>query len=301
MKLYSCSLNYLSNYAKLNPVVALVVQLLREIMKALLIALLTGLGLSSGRVHAATIVLFTADTDSTTAENPLGVPADDNPNLPTISPGVNLTPNSTPLDGVATGPLNGITYGPGAYLGSTGGTTGFVASSYTFSEGGTYQLVWEVSDVRDLGVESAFAFDNVTLNGSSLYGFELGIPTDFTVRGTAATSEAVVNLAPTEGNSFAFIDTIGNSPAIYNPTGTGGSRLISSAFNVVAGDVLAMDLAFLTNDGSSYPDYAIATVTNEAIPDPEPIPEPSTVLGSILLLGCGALMKSQSLRKRQKI
>ena len=271
-----------------------------KMLQGLLIALIAGLGLSPGAAHAVSITLFTADVDDTQGENPIGVPADSNPNIPSISPGVTLGPGSAPLDGVATGPLNGITYGPGAFGGNTGGSTGFVTSSFTFDVADTYQLVWEVADVSDTSTTSAFAIDNVTLNGSELYNFESGIPGGFTVRGTVGTSGAVTNLAPTQGNSFAFLDTTGNAiPAFDTVTGTEASRLISSPFTVRSGDVLSVDLAFLTQDGDAFQDYAIAAVTNDPVPDP--VPEPLTILGSGMALGFGALMKRQHSRKRQKI
>lgn len=272
-----------------------------KIIKGLLIALIAGSGLSSGTAHAATIVLFTADTDNTGGTNPIGVPANNNPNIPSISSGVTLNPGTALFNGEATGPLNGITYGPGAFSGNTGGTTGFVNSSYTFSTGGTYNLVWEVANVRDTAFSSALGIDNVTLNGSSLYDFESGISSDFTVLGTAGTSGAVSNLAPTEGSSFAFLDTTGNYRPIYDTVnGTNGSRLISSAFSVNAGDVLSLDIAFLSNDGASFPDYGIATVTNDPIPDPTLVPEPSHALTPLALgaFGAGWMLK-RKLRQKQ--
>lgn len=270
-----------------------------RVMQGILVALIAGLGLSSGAANAVTFTLFTADVDSTGGANPIGAPADSNENLPPISPGVTLTPGVAPLDGVATGPLNGITYGPSAFSGNTGGTTGFVNSSFIFPVAGTFRLVWEVSDEGNRSFDSALAIDNVVLNGSSLSSFESGIPAAFTTRGTVATSGAVPNLAPTEGDSFAFLDTTGLFPSIFDTVDTtSGSRLISSAFDVGVGDVLTMDLAFLTNDGASFQDFGIAAVTNDVIPDPQPIPEPSSVLGTLAFgaLGAGWMLK----RKRQQ-
>src|SRR5436305_2089683 len=68
----------------------------------------------------ADIILFTADAQDLTFGNPGGAPANSNGgNLPAVSPGVTLDPDPAPLDGVATGPLGGIAYGPGGFAGNT--------------------------------------------------------------------------------------------------------------------------------------------------------------------------------------
>lgn len=183
-----------------------------------------------------------------------------------VSPGVSLSPGNATIGGVATGPLNGTTYGPVGYASAPGGTTGFVTSSFVIPvSSGSYQLVWEVSDVGDTIINSALAIDNVRItSGSStalLFGFESGIPAGFSsfAGSVSGTSAAVANLAPTEGARFAFIDTTGS----YNTAmGTNGSRLISTMFSAAAGDIIAIDTAFLTNDAtSSFGDYGFAALS----------------------------------------
>ena len=56
------------------------------------------------------------------------------------------------------------------------------------------------------------------------------------------------------------------------------SRLYSATFTANAGDVLSLDVAFLTNDGSPYADYGIVAL--------ESVPEPSS-----LILGVTAALK----------
>jgi len=64
----------------------------------------------------------------------------------------------TKRSGVATGPLNGFTLGPGAFNSSTGGTTGFVNVSYTVGPGDVgVSLFLEVANVGDTAFQSAVA------------------------------------------------------------------------------------------------------------------------------------------------
>jgi hypothetical protein len=223
--------------------------------------------LATASPSRADIVLFTATSQDLVGGLPGGVLPDGLPgHLPGISPGVSFSPSPAPLDGVETGPLGGITYGPNAFAGNTGGSTGFVHISYTIGQDGTYHLVWEVADVLAKNLESALATDNVRLNGSLLFGFEAGVPAGFTARGTVGTSGAVPNLAPTEGASFAYLDTTGEEPATVDTVdGVSGSRLISTEFTARAGDVLSLDVAFLTNDGDQFHDYGVVTL---AAPEP---------------------------------
>ncbi len=196
----------------------------------------------------------------------IGAPADSHGgHLPPIDPGVTLTPPVAPLGGVATGPLNGVVYGPLAYGNVLGGTTGFVGLSFAFPAGGDFQLVWEVANVIDMAADSALAIDNIRINGGLLEGFEAGIPGEWTVVGTALTSGAVPNLAPTEGSSFAFLDTVdvGLPPLFDTTDGTEASRLISVIIPVSVGDILTMDLAFLTTDGLEFHDYGVGAALGD--------------------------------------
>jgi len=79
-----------------------------------------------------------------------------------VSAGVTLSPATAFLDGIETGPLGGVTYGPGKFGGGPGGSTGWVQSSY-IPGAGSYTLFFAVTDVGDTGVDSGLAVDNVQL------------------------------------------------------------------------------------------------------------------------------------------
>ena len=254
-------------------------------------------------VHADT-VLFTASTDNTGGAFPVSVPGTNNPNIPTIDPGVTLNPNPALLDGFQTGPLGGVTYGPFGFGGNGGGNTGWVSVSETVSVSGLYRLIWEVAGA-DPKIGSALAFDNVRVNGNLLFGFEGGIPGGFNALGTVGTSGSVPvsdpvggtnppAFSPTEGSLFAYMDISGGITPIYDTVdGYLGSRLYSSLFNLNAGDTLTMDLAFLTNEGDPFHDYGIATLSF--------VPEPSgLVVASIALtiLGIGESARRSARRRR---
>ena len=149
---------------------------------------------------SADTVLFTASTDNTGGAFPVSVPGTNNPNIPTIDPGVTLNPNPALLDGFQTGPLGGVTYGPFGFGGNGGGNTGWVSVSDTVSVSGLYRLIWEVAGA-DPKIGSALAFDNVRMNGSLLFGFEGGIPGGFNPLGTVGTSGSVPVSDPVGGTS----------------------------------------------------------------------------------------------------
>lgn len=78
--------------------------------------------------------------------------------LPGLAPGVTLTPGSTPIiPGAprfdALGSDSNQCYGTGC------GYTGWITALYTISVAGTYQLEFNVFNVRDLQFGSALAFD----------------------------------------------------------------------------------------------------------------------------------------------
>jgi hypothetical protein len=253
---------------------------------------LTGLGvlaavMAAGTPAAADTILFTASTDNTGGAFPVSVPGTNNPNIPMIDPGVTLNPNPALLNGFQTGPLNGVLYGPFGFGANGGGNTNWVSSSFTVTATGKYQLIWEVAGA-DPKIGSALAFDNVRVNGSLLYGFESGIPGGFTALGTVGTSGALPvsdpvggtsppPFAPTEGNSFGFMDVTGGIKPVYDQVDPYlGSRLLSSTFDLSAGDRLTMDLAFLTNEGDPFHDYGIAALRF--------VPEPSSLLLGLLAI-----------------
>jgi hypothetical protein len=242
---------------------------------------------------AADVVLYTASTDNSGFGGDPSVPAFNNTNLPPIDPGVTLNPNPAFLDGNAVGPINGITYGPFAFGANQGGTTGWVHVSYTVAVTGGYQFVWEVSDVIDHSRPSGLAIDNVKLGNTLLYGFETGIPAGFVRLGSTGTSGAVPDLAPTQGSFFAWMDTTGNAPAVYDTVdGTFGSRMISTQFTATAGTVVSMDLAFMTNDGGPFHDYGIAVL--QAV-----LPEPSALTLAGLAIAIAAGYRYTARRRRR--
>jgi PEP-CTERM motif len=256
-------------------------------------SLAVGLVMTFGLVASvrADVVMFTASVDNSFGVNPISVPGTNNPNIPSIDPSVTVNPNPAMLDGDQTNGPNGVTYGPFGFGGNTGGNTGWVNVSATIAQTGMYRLVWEVAG-WDYKIGSALAIDNVQVNGNVLYGFESGIPAGFTQVGTAGTSGSLLrfdqfgnplpNFSATQGSSFAYLDISSPTPntPIFDTVDPimYSTQLYSSTFMLQAGSTLSMDLAFLTNDGTFFDDYAIA--------DLQAVPEPSSVL--LVLVGSGA-------------
>jgi hypothetical protein len=243
---------------------------------------------ASGTASLGDTILFTASTDNTGGAFPVSVPGTNNPNIPAVDPGVTLTPNPALLDGFQTGPLNGVLYGPFGFGANGGGNTNWVSSSFTVTTTGLYQLIWEVAGA-DPKIGSALTFDNVRINGNLLYGFESGIPAGFTGLGTVGTSGALnvtdpvggtspPPFSPTEGNRFGYMDISGGVKPVYDQVDPYlGSRLISSTFNLTAGDTLTMNLAFLTNEGDPFHDYGIAVLHS--------VPEPKSLILALIAFG----------------
>ncbi len=267
----------------------------------------TGLFVGMGSVaSAAPIILYTAGVDTTFTAFPVSVPATtSNPHIPLISPGVTFSP-SLPvlLNGLETGPLNGTTYGPGAYPSgsSTGGSTGWVNVSYTSTSAFIESFFLEVANVGDYSYESAVAIDNIRINGILLESFEGGLPAG-TYSGMGGLSGAILNLAPTDGSFFAFLDTTGSGTPLYDVIdGTSAGSFLSDPIGLGIGDVFSFDIAFLTTDGTdTFHDYALAAFTEGGeVPDvfdaPGVVPEPS----SCLLMGLGAIGLFVARRRRQK-
>ena len=236
------------------------------------------------QASAGEVILFAASTDNTGGVNPISVPNNNNPYIPSIDPTAALNPNPALLDGNAVGPLNGITYGPFGWINDTGGTTGFVTSSYTLASGGDFRLIFEVSNTIDCTGQSALATDNILLNGNPLFNFQPGglgfLPTGLTGHGTFGTSGGITGLAPSGGNAaFAWLDSTGGQTPIFDTVdGFSASQLYSVSFSAAAGSTLSLDAAFMTSDGGPFDDYGIIALQS--------VPEPSSlVLLSIAVIG----------------
>ena len=100
--------------------------------------------------------LYSANTTSNIAQ---AVPAQGAP-APLISPNATLVPGGAFFDGISTGPLNGLSYGPNKFAGGPGGSTGWVNTSYKVMAG-TYRLFFVVSCFQDTNVKSGLAIDNI--------------------------------------------------------------------------------------------------------------------------------------------
>jgi hypothetical protein len=261
------------------------------LLRFLIQGVLTILYLLAPEITTAGVVLFTASTDNTGGAFPVSVPGTNNPNIPTIDPAVTLAPNPALLDGTITGPLGGVTYGPVGFGANGGGNTGWVSISYTVTTSGLYQLIWEVAGA-DPKIGSAITIDNVRVDNNVLFDFSSGIPGGFVPKGTVGTSGAVPvtdashnplpDFGPTQGSQFAYMDISGGVTPIYDTVDPYlGSRLYSSLFSLSAGDTLTMDMAFLTNEGSPFFDYGIATLN--VVPEPAAL-----VIASISFLVLGA-------------
>ncbi len=254
---------------------------------------------------AGDIILFTASTDYTGNIPDGGYsfpndPVNQNPNLPAISNGVTLWPAWGGLSNTLIGPLpDGTTYGPGGFIPNAGGTTGWVTTCYTFASSGQFRLVWEVAEVSGAQGGDALATDNITLNGNKIAQFQPGgmLPTGYSGTGSSGTSSGVPGL-PTSGNDpgFAWMDVQPNVStaisAIFDMSGDvySASQLFSATINVNLGDMLCVDVAFMTNDGTPFSDYGIVALQS--------VPEPSSLVLAVLgLLGTTGLAVR---RRRQR-
>ena len=270
--------------------------------RSLPIALLVAASLAlSGPRAKADQVLFTASTDYTGGFNTIA-PNSHNMYIPSVSPGVNLSPDPAYLDNQNVGPLDGISYGPSysQVPGTHSGTTGWITSTVTIATTGLYQLVWEVGNVVNAAGADALAIGNIQLAGVPLFPFASGLPTGFTGLGSYGTSTGIPGLSPTEPDgAFAWMDVqppphaTGVAP-LFDPLYTTGlgdgysaSQLYSPTFEAAAGDVLHVDSAFLTNDGGNYADYGIVALNS--------LPEPSSL--AITVLG-GIGLAAHALRRR---
>lgn len=124
------------------------------------------------RANTSTVIakLYTANTTGSVAQ---AVPALGGPGG--ISAGVALTHSAAYFDGMFTGLLDNIPYGPTKYIDGVGGATGWVTASYR-PGAGSYQILFVVSNVGDPGLESALAIDNLRSSGGLIDGFEINAP-----------------------------------------------------------------------------------------------------------------------------
>jgi PEP-CTERM motif len=274
------------------------------------VAALASLHFSGRDAVAGLTVLFTASTDYTGATpNPDGSygyaypndPVNQNPYIPAISAGVTLTQARGGFDGNLVGPLpDGSTYGPFGFNGNAGGSTGWVTTSYVVPTSGTYQLIWEVANTINCAGSDALVTDNVAINGSPIFAFTPGgvgaLPSGFFGAGNYGTSGAVNDLAPSGGSAaFAYMDvqpppsSTNVAPIFDTVDGYSASRIYSATFTANANDVLTLDVAFLTSDGSPYDDYGVVALQS--------VPEPSSlvmaVIGTLGMVGY-ALRRSRN-------
>jgi hypothetical protein len=103
-------------------------------------------------------------------------------------------------------------------------------------------------------------------SGASAQQFSGGMPAGWACTGTCGTlgANGVVTLAPGGGTQYGYVSTaggvVGTSLAGVGGTGTAtdGSKLMSSAFGVGAGDILRFNFDYVTSDGAGFADYAWA-------------------------------------------
>lgn len=95
--------------------------------------------------------------------------------LPTLNPGVTLTPSATPIipGGPVWAPLGG--YSGGCW--STGcGYTGWIGMTYNIALAGSYVLEFGVVDWSDQIYDSGLAFDGILVGGVSIDDPDNGVP-----------------------------------------------------------------------------------------------------------------------------
>ncbi len=105
----------------------------------------------------------------------------------------------------------------------------------------------------------------VISQGASAQSFNGGLPSGWTVNGTAGTSGAngVVTLAPTSGSTaYGWVSTNNSTATAGYGLGdeTNGSTLTSSAFSATPGASLQFYFNYVTSDGSTFTDYAFANL-----------------------------------------
>ena len=114
-------------------------------------------------LDASNAVVATLANGNTTGATSQAVPALGGP-APGITAGVALS-GTIPrfFDGIATGPLGGVTFGPSKFGGGNGGSTGWITSTFTIPTTGTYKLLFVVMDFGNRNFPSALAIDNIAV------------------------------------------------------------------------------------------------------------------------------------------
>lgn len=107
--------------------------------------------------------------------------------MPGVAPGVTLEPPSTPI--IGSYPNGGPHWSPLA--GSSGacwrdgcGYTGWIGSSYTIGDAGSYYLLFGVTNWNDTAYDSGLAIDSVTVHGNPIPGDDVPEPGTLVLLGT---------------------------------------------------------------------------------------------------------------------
>ena len=198
--------------------------------------------------------------------------------ITSINSGVTLSPSS--ISTFATfnvGPIDGTTYNATnrySNASNSGGTTPWITVSFSFNTSGltsgNYYLSFLVTNKSDNQYSTGLAIDAVS--GVLTQGFETGssaLPSGWSLQGGGThgiVSSTVTGLAPPSGggSQFAFIDTgiSGSTTGTISTSAIGGTHgiiLTSPSFSLTTGSTLSMQLAFVSNDGtSSFEDFALA-------------------------------------------
>ena len=191
--------------------------------------------------------------------------------ITSINAGVTLSPSTvSTFSTFNVGPLNGVTFDSShRFANNSGGTTPWITISFNFNSSslttGNYFLGFIVTNKTDSAYASGLAID--AISGALTQDFESGTLSSISwpLQGSGATrgtiSSSVTGLSASTGSKFAFIDT---NAAVGSGTigttaigGTNGTVLTSPSFSLTSGSTLSINVAFLSNDGSPYLDFAL--------------------------------------------
>ncbi len=261
-----------------------------------------------------------------------------NSHIPSIISGVTLSPTSVSFTNFNVGPINGATFSSAnAYISGSGGATQWVNIHFDNTvaglSAGNYYLSFIVSNISDHAYDSGLAIDAITstnVTGGFSQSFETltSFSSNVTVGGSSwglqgtgtrgiIANNTITGLAPADLTHFAFIDnggsTGGTTISTTNIGGSVGTVLDSPAFSLVAGTTLDIKVAYLSNDGAAFRDFALVQLfkvgdtplnsgttgmpaaTLFTAVSPAAVPEPSAVA---FLMGCGALGTTWWWRRR---